>query len=86
MIAEPVYILCMLTSLFCAFLLFRSFRAQHTRLLLWSTLCFVGLAIANAMLVLDLMVLQDYDLGMLRASVGFLAGLALVGGLVWEMR
>ncbi len=86
MIAEPVYVLCMLTSLFCAVLLLRSYRAQHSRLLLWSTLCFVGLAISNALLVLDLVVFTDIDLRPLRASVGLLSGLALVVGLIWEMR
>ena len=43
--AETVYILCALTSVFCAVLLMRSYRRQRTRLLLWSTLCFAGLAI-----------------------------------------
>jgi len=32
---EAVYITCMLTSLFCALLLFRSYRAQRGRLLFW---------------------------------------------------
>ena len=86
MIAEPVYMLCMLTSLFCAFLLFRSYRGPRSRLLLWSTLCFVGLAISNALLVLDLLVFPDIDLRALRAAVNFVSGLVLVIGLVWEMR
>ncbi len=86
MIAELVYVLCMLTSVFCALLLFRSYRAQHSRLLLWSTLCFVGLAVSNALLVLDLIVLTEVDMRALRASVGLLSGLALVAGLIWEMR
>ena len=86
MMAEPVYVLCMLTSLFCAFLLFRSYRTQHSQLLLWSTVCFVGLAISNALLVLDLIVLPDVDLRLLRASVGFVASSALLGALVWELR
>jgi hypothetical protein len=86
MIAEAVYVLCMLTSLFCAGLLFRSYRAQHSRLLLWSTLCFMGLAINNALLVIDLLVLPEIDLRVLRAAIGFLSGLVLLGGLVWEQR
>jgi hypothetical protein len=86
MIAEAVYLLCMLTSLFCAGLLFRSYRAQHSRLLLWSTLCFMGLAINNALLVIDLLVLPGIDLRVLRAAIGFLSGLVLLGGLVWEQR
>jgi hypothetical protein len=86
MIAQAVYVLCMLTSLFCAFLLFRSHRAQHSRLLLWSTLCFAGLAVSNALLVIDLIVLPEVDLRLLRASITFASALSLVGGLVWEMR
>lgn len=86
MIAEPVYVLCMLTSLFCAFLLFRSYRTQRSPLLLWSTVCFVGLAIGNALLVLDLIVLPDVDLRLLRAAVGFVSSSALLGALVWELR
>lgn len=86
MIAETVYVLCMLTSLFCALLLYRSYRAQHSRLLLWSTLCFAGLAVSNALLVLDLLVFPSVDLRELRAGVGLLSGIALVAGLIWEMR
>lgn len=86
MMGEAVYVLCMLTSLFCAFLLFRSYRAQRSRLLLWSTLCFVGLAISNALLVVDMIFLPDVDLRMLRVGIGFISGLLLLGALVWEQR
>ena len=87
MIAQAVYVLCMLTSLLCAYLLFRSYRASRSRLLLWSTVCFVGLAISNALLVLDLIVFADsVDLRLLRTSVGFTSTLAFLGALVWELR
>jgi hypothetical protein len=84
--AEAVYVLCMLTSLFCAFLLLRSYRAQHSRLLLWSTVCFAGLAISNALLVVDLLVLPDVDLRLLRSAVGFTSTFAFLAALVWELR
>ena len=84
--AEAVYVLCMLTSLFCAFLLFRSYRASHSRLLLWSTLCFVGLAISNALLVLDLLVLPDADLRLVRTGIAFVSTCAFLSALVWELR
>lgn len=83
---EAVYITCMLTSLFCALLLFRSYRAQRGRLLFWSMLCFFGLAVDNALLVVDLIILPDVDLAILRAVVFLASGLALLGGLVWELR
>ena len=82
---EAVYVTCMLTSLFCALLLFRSYRAQRGRLLFWSMLCFFGLAVDNALLVLDLIVLPNVDLAILRAATYFASGLALVAGLVWEL-
>src|SRR5215467_13654060 len=52
--AEVVYILCTATSILCAVLLFRSYRASRTKLLFWSSLCFVGLALNNVLLILDL--------------------------------
>lgn len=39
-----VYILCGLTSVLCAVLLLRSYARKRVRLLLWSGLCFAGLA------------------------------------------
>ncbi|MGH9885311.1 MAG: DUF5985 family protein [bacterium] len=84
--AEAVYVMCGLTSLFCAGLLVRSFRVQRTRLLLWSSLCFVGLAANNALLVIDLMVVPGVDLSALRASVAAVAMLLLLIGLIWESR
>jgi hypothetical protein len=85
--AEAVYVLCMLTSLFCAFLLFRSYRASHSRLLLWSTVCFAGLALSNALLVVDLIILSEtLDLRALRTVIGFASTGVLLGALVWELR
>lgn len=85
--AEAVYVLCMLTSLFCAFLLFRSYRASHSRLLLWSTVCFVGLALSNALLVVDLIILPEtIDLRPLRTVIGFTSTGLFLGALVWELR
>jgi hypothetical protein len=87
MIAEAVYILCMLTSVFCAVLLFRSYRANKSHLLLYSTLCFAGFAISNALLVVDLIVFATGpDLGLIRTSVNFVSGFLLLAALVWEMR
>jgi hypothetical protein len=84
--AEIVYILCAATSLFCAALLLRSYRSQRSRLLLLSTLCFLGLAINSTVLVIDLMVLPDIDLRPLRVVPAFVAILGLLLGLIWESR
>jgi hypothetical protein len=82
--AETVYILCALTSVFCALLLFRAYRRQHTRLLLWSTLSFTGLAINNLLLVIDLLIIPSVDLAIMRTGTALGAVLLLVIGLVWE--
>ena len=82
--AEAVYLLCALTSVFCAGLLWRSYRRQRTRLLMWSTACFVGLALNNILLFIDLVLVPDVDFMLLRSGVA-LAGVALlVIGLTWE--
>jgi hypothetical protein len=81
---ETIYILCALTSLFCAMLLWRSYRRSRTRLLMWSTLCFFGLALNNALLVLDLMVVPDVDLALVRSGVALISMMMLLIGLIWE--
>jgi hypothetical protein len=84
--AEAVYILCGLTSLFCAVLLVRSFRRQRTRLLMWASLSFAGLAGSSAILVVDLMVVPDVDLLAVRVTMAAIAMLLLLIGLIWESR
>lgn len=85
--AETVYVLCLLTSVFCAILLLRSYRTGRSRLVFWSMLCFIGLAINNMLLVLDLVVLADgADLRLVRAAFGFVSPLVLLAALVWEQR
>ena len=82
--AETVYLLCALTSIVCAVLLVRGYAASGSRLLLWSGLCFVGLAANNVLLVVDLLVVPTVDLSLWR-TVAALAGLSsLVFGLVWD--
>jgi len=79
-------VLCALTSIACAVLLLRGYFASRVRLLLWSGLCFVGLALNNILLVLDLRVIPTMDLSVWR-SVPAVVGVALLlYGLVWESR
>ncbi len=89
--AQAVYILCAVTSLACAVLLFRGYRrARGARFLLWSSLCFAGLALNNLILFVDLVVLPHFD-GLMgvefplwRSGVA-LAGLGLLlYGLIWD--
>lgn len=79
-----VYLLCSFTALACALLLFRGYRRSSARLLLWSALCFVGLAAQNALLFVDLVVVTDRDLSILRNATGFGALCTLLFGLIWE--
>lgn len=84
MIPKIVYLLCTLTSAACAFALTRGYLKTRTRLLLWSTLGFVGLAISNLLLFLDLVIYTDLDLSLWRMLANC-AGVAIfLGGLIWD--
>ena len=84
--ASAVYALCSVTSLLCAVLLLRAYRRHRTRLLLWSSVCFVGLAINNTLLFVDLVMVPTIDLSLLRGVTGLGSVLALLFGLIWETR
>jgi hypothetical protein len=83
-VATAVYLLCMLTSAFCAALLLREYWRTSSRLLLWSSLSFVGWAVNNALVFADFVVLPTMDLAVVRALVALLAIGLLVFGLVWD--
>ena len=84
-IAPLVYALCLLTSTVCAWLLIKSYRVNHTRLLLWSAACFVLLALNNLMLVVDLVVLPTIDLSLPRKLLSLAGVSALLFGFIWEV-
>ena len=81
-----VYLLCFLTSLACAWLLGRSYHQNRTRLLLWSSICFMFLALNNLALVLDLVVWPtSVDLRLARLALALAAIVSLIWGFVWEV-
>ena len=82
--AVSIYALCALTSLTCAFLLLRRFGAVKSRILLWSGLCFVGLTLSNAMLVLDKVVFPLIDLSLWRRTPALVGMLLLLYGLIYD--
>lgn len=82
--AEAVYILCALAALLCAGLLARAYRRAPTRLLLWSSVCFAALAANSILVVVDLLVLPQYDLRLLRLSVAVGGMLAMLWALITE--
>ena len=84
--ATIVYLLCLATSVACAWLLGRSYRRNGTRLLLWSSICFGFLALNNLMLVLDLVVWpEDVDLRLARLLLALAAVASLIWGFIWDM-
>lgn len=82
--AEAVYLLCAFTSLACAALLLRNYRRSHLRLILWTGLCFVGLAAQNVMLFVDLVLIPDVRLTLIRNGIGFAGVAILLYGLINE--
>lgn len=84
--ATLVYALCALTSVACAVLLLRGYLATRVRLLLWSGLCFAGLAVNNVFLLVDKRVVPDIDLSLWRTIPALVGVALLLYGLVWETR
>jgi hypothetical protein len=79
-----VYALCAITSLTVAVLLLRGYRRSASRLLLWSGLCFVCFFLNNVLLIIDVRILPERDLSVVR-SLPTLVGVALLlYGLVWD--
>jgi hydrogenase/urease accessory protein HupE len=83
-VAELVYALCTVASIFCAGLLVRNYRRTRLRLALWTSACFVGFAVNNLLLFIDLIVVPDVDLGIWRSAVSIIALLTLIVGLIRE--
>jgi hydrogenase/urease accessory protein HupE len=81
---EIVYALCALASLFCALLLVRSYWKTRVRLVLWASLTFVGLALNNALLFIDLVVVPSVDLGIARSLTALIAVLLLAAAMSLE--
>jgi hypothetical protein len=77
-------VLTLLTTILCAALLLRAYQNVRKRLLLWSGLCFCGLAMQNLALVLDLAVFPMTDLRIARIVPALFAIALLLFGLIWE--
>jgi hypothetical protein len=88
MFAQIVYLLCAATSLLCAVLLLRGYWTGRARLLLWSGLCFVFLALDNVLLFVDEVLIPEVDVGLVLARrFAALSGLALLlYGLVFDLK
>jgi uncharacterized protein DUF5985 len=74
-----------LTVGLCAFLLLRAYARVRQRLLLWSGLCFTGLAVSNAVLFFDLAIVPaDISLYTWRLAIAAFSMLLLLYGLIFE--
>ena len=82
--AGVIYGLCALTALLCAALLLQAYRRSRYRLLLWGSLCFLGLTANNVLLVVDKLVLPYIDLFTWRLATALVAMAVLLYGLIWD--
>ncbi|HKT20397.1 MAG TPA: DUF5985 family protein [Stellaceae bacterium] len=84
-LGPTVYFLCFITSTLAMLLLFRSHVRTRSRLLLWSALGFVALALNNFFLFADIVLLPSVSLLPLRDLSALAAALLLLYGFVWEI-
>ncbi len=85
LLRAAVYLLCFGTSTACAILLARNFSRTKARLLLWSSLCFVFLALNNLFVVIDLLLIPDVSLQVPRLVLSACAVFVLLFGLIWDL-
>jgi Family of unknown function (DUF5985) len=84
-IGSLVYFLCLAASAVCAGLLIRGYMRSRTRILLWSAICFVLLALNNLLAVVDIVLIPEgIDLRLERIASSFAAVLVLLYGFIWE--
>ena len=80
-----LYLLAVLTCITCTVLLFRSYAASGSRLVLWTALCFVGLSLNNILLFFDLVVfITQFDLRWYRHGAALAGLLCLLYGFILE--
>jgi hypothetical protein len=85
MLKPAVYLLCFATSVVCLILLARSYARTRTRLLLWSSLCFVFLAANNLLLFVDVVIFPvEINLLPFRQLSSLIGVGVLLYGFVWE--
>ena len=85
---SAVYILCALTSIACAVMLFRGYLSSRAKLLMWSSFCFVGFTINNLLLAIDKVMFPERVVfpSELRVGAALVGLLLLLYGLVWDVK
>lgn len=81
---SSIYLLCFLTSVICLALLARGYRRSGVKLLLWTSIAFVAIAINNFFLFLDVVLFPNIDLMPYRVTSSFIGTAIMFYGLVWE--
>lgn len=79
-----IYFISFATNLLCSFLLLRAYRTALKRLLLWSGLCFAGLALGSVMICFDALLVPHVDLFLVRLVVADAAMALLIYGLIFD--
>ena len=77
-----VYILCALTSLGCTVLLTGRYRKTRVDLLFWSAAAFFCFTITNIILFVDLVMVPDMDMILLRNGFTLVGVMVLLYGLI----
>jgi hypothetical protein len=84
MTASLVDLLCSLTSTACSVLLLQKYRSSRLKLLFWSALGFLGLAVGNTLLFVDHLLGDTANLSVVRTVPGALGLLVMIWGFVWD--
>lgn len=79
-----VFLLCFATCVVCLALLALGYMRTRNRLLLWTAICFVFLAINSGLVVLDVLVFPEVDLRIHRQIATLAALSILLWGFIWE--
>jgi hypothetical protein len=82
--AGVIYGLCSLAAILCSALLLLGYLRSRYRLLLWGSLCFVGLTVNNFLVIADELVVQSIDLGTWRLAAALGGMMILLYGLIWD--
>lgn len=80
-----VFLLCFATCVVCLVMLVTAYLRTRNRLLLWSALSFVFLAVNSVLVVADMLVFEEIDLQIYRHAATLMALSVLLYGFIWDV-
>jgi hypothetical protein len=83
-LAAALYVVTILTTLFCSVLLLRAYARVRRGLLLWSGLCFAFITLDSILVLADMLLFPSVDLYTWRLASVAIGVSLLVFGMVWE--